>query len=74
MIILNYVSKKDLRAAIGQSLNYTETSMFGTEYKPNGDVTGCNRPSINRRLPSSPKAREFYATVTMRDGLIAKVS
>ena len=42
MIILNYKSKKELRENIGQSLNYTETSMFGPEYKSDGTVVGSN--------------------------------
>ena len=33
MMILNYPSKKELKENIGQSLRYTETSMFGPEYK-----------------------------------------
>ena len=33
MLIFNYKSKKQLRENIGNKLNYTETSMFGLEYK-----------------------------------------
>jgi hypothetical protein len=71
MLIAMYESKKALKEAIGQSLKYRETSMFGDEYKANGEFAVCNRPSIIR-YPG--KAREFFATVTMRDGKIAKVS
>ena len=46
MMILNYESKKQLRGNIGKELNYTETSMFGEEYKPDGKFCGCNRPHI----------------------------
>lgn len=35
-LVANYRTKKDLKAAIGQPLRYSETSMFGMEYKPNG--------------------------------------
>ena len=46
MMILNYESKKQLKENIGKELNYTETSMFGKEYKSDGSFCGCNRPSI----------------------------
>ena len=41
--------------------------MFAPEYIVNGPVTGANRPTV------TGKGREFFATVTMKDGLIAKV-
>lgn len=66
-MILRYRSKKDLKAAIGRPLLYAETSLFGNEYTPNGKVTGCNRPHL------TGFTREFFAEVTMKDGLIAKV-
>lgn len=68
MLIANYASKKDLKAAIGQSLKYQETSLFGPEYKANGEFCVSNRPHITGHK------REFFATVTMADGKIAKVS
>ena len=43
MLILNYKSKKELKEQIGRPLDYTETSIFGPEYKPCGVVMGCNR-------------------------------
>ncbi len=36
MMAASYKTKKDLKAAIGKSLRYVETSIFGDEYKPNG--------------------------------------
>jgi hypothetical protein len=72
MMILDYASKKELKAAIGQKLKYKETSMFGEEYNPNGKFVGCNRPSLNPRIPKG--SREFFAEVTMKDGLIFKVT
>lgn len=71
MIIFNYASKKDMKLAVGERLKYTETSMFGEEFKSNGKFSGCNRPSINPDIPKG--SREFFATVTMADGVIAKV-
>ena len=75
MLILNYGSKKELKASIGQRLYYDETSIFGVEYTENGTVTGSNRPSITGITTSTgKKAREFFARVEIKDGLIHKVS
>jgi hypothetical protein len=67
MIIFNYSSKKELKENVGKPLRYIETSMFGPEYRENGMLTGANRPHITH------KGREFFANVTMKDGLIASV-
>ena len=67
MIVFNYPSKKELKANIGQPLKYIETSMFGDEYVSDGVLTGANRPHITGR------GREFFARVTMEDGLITAV-
>jgi hypothetical protein len=67
MLVFNYESKKVLKENVGKPLRYIETSMFGEEYKPNGVLTGANRPHITH------KGREFFANVTMRDGLIVGV-
>lgn len=60
-----YPTKKALKASIGQPLEKVETSMFGPEYKPNGtfNVVG-----------PSPYNRKWYATVTLVQGLISKVT
>jgi len=68
MIIFNYSSKKELKENIGKRLQYIETSLYGLEYKPNGVLVGANRPHI------TGQGREFFASVTMRDGLIERVS
>ncbi len=62
-----YASKKDLKASVGTKLKYRETSFFGDEYKENGTFAVANRPSI------TGMGREFFASVTMKDGLIFKV-
>ena len=67
MIIFNYPSKKVLKENIGNKLKYIETSVFGPEYLDNGMLTGANRPHI------TGQGREFFAQVTMKDGLISKV-
>lgn len=67
MIVFNYPSKKVLKENIGKPLMYTETSLFGEEYIRDGKLCGANRPHI------TGMGREFFAEVTMRDGLISKV-
>ena len=75
MIIVNYKSKKDLKNEIGKKLDYTETSMFGNEYKSNGTFSACNRPSINSVLINRGilRAREFFTTITIENDLIKSV-
>ena len=67
MLIFNYPSKKVLKEQIGQTLRYTETSIFGAQYRPDGWLTGANRPHI------TGMGREFFAQVLLEDGRIAKV-
>ena len=66
-LIAVYPSKKACKENIGKPLDYIETSIFGPEYKPDGVLTVANRPHITRVV------REWFARVTMRGGLIAKV-
>ena len=74
MMILVYKSKKQLKENIGEPLKFIETSLFGNEYKPNGDFTGCNRPySPEYGQFEDRKGREFFATVNMENGLIKSV-
>jgi len=63
MLILRYKTKKELKQCIGQPLRFDETSIFGPEFRRNGDVFGTNHPK-----------RSWYAKVTMKDGVISKVS
>jgi hypothetical protein len=65
MMAASYKTKKDLKAAIGKPLKYIETSFFGPEYKENGTFAVVG---------PSPTERKWYATVTMENGLIKKVS
>lgn len=67
-MIAVYESKKALKAAIGQRLNYMETSAFGSEYRSNGVLTVANRPHI------TGIGREFFAQVTVKDDIIVKVT
>jgi len=67
MLVFDYTSKKELKACIGKTLHYIETSMFGAEYVADGELVGCNRPHITGHK------REFFARVKMVSGLIYKV-
>ncbi len=63
--VSGYKHKKDLKASVGQPLNYVETSMFGPEFKPDGCFCVVG-PDIYKRT--------WFARVEMKDGKIAKVS
>lgn len=67
MLVFNYESKKALKENVGKPLRFIETSLFGPEYRDNGILTGANRPHI------TGKGREFFANVTMENGLIKGV-
>ncbi len=66
-MIAVYKTKKELKSQVGKALKYMETSMFGPEYKPNGSIVVANRPHI------TGIGREFFAEVTMENGLIKSV-
>jgi hypothetical protein len=68
MLIAVYASKKELKAAVGRPLNFIETSLFGPEYRADGELTVANRPHI------TGIGREFFACVTMENGVIKKVT
>ena len=65
MIGLDYKTKKELKASIGQELACIETSMHGVEYVSNGKITGVG---------PSPYNRKWYATVTIENDKIVKVT
>lgn len=66
-LIAVYPSKKELKDSVGNRLKYIETSMFGSQYRADGIIVVANRPSITKI------GREFFAEVTMQNGLIKKV-
>lgn len=69
ILVTGYKSKKELKAAVGHPLKYMETSLFGPEYKSDGEFTVAHRPALG----VNPNGREFFARVTMKEGKIAKV-
>jgi len=64
MLVANYTFKRVLKAAIGERLSYTETSLFGAEYVKDGKVVVVGPSAYNQK---------WYAEVTMRNGLIEGV-
>lgn len=60
-----YPTKKALKESVGKRLKYQETSMFGNEYKSNGQFAVAD---------GFTGKRKWFASVTMKDDLIAKVS
>ena len=64
MMGANYKTKKQLKENVGKTLDYIETSLFGPEFSPNGDFCVVG---------PSPYERKWFASVTMKDGLIQKV-
>ena len=58
-----YTNKKSLRESVGKKLNFAETSVFGPEYRDNGELTVAD---------GSPK-RSWFARVAMSEGKIKKV-
>ncbi len=73
-MILNYKSKKQLKENFGRPLDYSETSMFGAEFRSDGVFCGSNRPH-NSEYPkfAQRQGREFFAEITMKNGLIEKI-
>lgn len=66
MMGASYKTKKELKAAIGQPLRYVETSIFGPEYMADGTFCVVG--------PDAHRDRRWFASVTMRGGLIVKVT
>lgn len=64
MLVARYPNKKALKEAKGEPLAYQETSMFGNEYHGDG---------VYPMVGPGAYERKFYASVTIKDGLIAKV-
>jgi len=65
MSISGFKTKKELKQAIGQFPRFIETSIFGNEYKGNG--TYCV-------VGPSPYERKWFASVTVKDDKIVKVT
>jgi len=65
MMAALYRTKKHLKQSIGQPFRFEETSLFGPEYKGDGVYTVVGPGAYDRK---------WYATVTVKDGLISKVN
>jgi hypothetical protein len=67
-MLVHYQTERELKANFGKPLRYTETFMFGRQNSDNGVLTVAHRPHLD-----GGKGREFFARVTIKDGLIARV-
>lgn len=66
LIAQGYRTKKDLKSKVGYAFDYYEVSHSGRdEYYPNGCFTVVGPSAYNRR---------WYAQVTLKDGVIVKVT
>ena len=65
MLVAHYTSKRHLQQSVGDYLDYEETSAFGDEYKSDGKFAVVG---------PSPQRRHWYASITMADDLILKVT
>ena len=63
--INGFNTKKELKNAIGTIPDFIETSYCGTEYNGDGDY------SI---VAPTPYNRKWFAVVTVKNGLISKVT
>lgn len=61
----NYKTKKALKSAVGQPLMASETSLYGNEWKDNGQVTVVG--------PCAYTNRKWFATVKLEGGIIKEV-
>jgi hypothetical protein len=66
MGISGFNTKKELKAAVGSIPRFIETSIFGNEFKGDGSYTVVG--------PDPYIRKKWYATVTITDGLINKVT
>lgn len=64
MLVALYPSKRKLKDALGENLNYQETSLFGSEYQSTGTLYVVGPTATNRK---------WYAQVTMFHDKIVKV-
>ena len=68
MGIRGFKTKKELKAAVGQRRpSFIETSMFGNEYKGDDGTYSVVGPNPYTK-------RDWYASVTVRNGIIVKVT
>ena len=65
MGIDGFKSKKELKAALDRRPRFIETSIFGAEYRGDGEYTVVGPTPLERR---------WFATITVKNGLISKVT
>ena len=65
MMGATYATQKAMKESVGTAPKFVETSMFGAEFKGDGNYVVVG--------PDAYRNRKWYAEVTVKDGLIAKV-
>ena len=66
MLAASYKTKKLAKESVGQRPRFVETSLFSNEYDGNDGTYTVVGPS--------PLERKWYAQITVKDGVIAKVT
>ena len=66
MMGYNCKTKKELKTFIGCTPRFIETSIFGAEFKGDGVYSVVGPDPYNNR--------KWYASVTIKEGIITKVS
>lgn len=67
-MLVSYPTKKALKESVGKPLRYDDDGPYPS-YTDNGKITVAGRPAFSSRVK-----REYYATVTMENGLIKSVT
>ena len=67
-LVLLYASKKELKENVGNYLKFRDPSIFSPDFTKDGVVYGSNRPHL------TGYKREFFANVTLKNGIITKVN
>jgi hypothetical protein len=67
MMGLRFATKKAIKEAIGTDISgkFQETSIFGAEFNGDGEYTVVGPDAYNKR--------NWYATVTIQNGVLIKV-
>jgi len=67
-LLFLYPTKSHLHKEMGKPLAYEETSIFGAEYKGDGEYYGGGNLSLDWRL-----GRRWDALITIDNGVISKI-
>ena len=66
MLVFPYKTKKALKESVGKPLRFQETSMFGSEYKPNVWLTGVGPGAYQRKWYANVMTDENHVIVKVK--------